>query len=60
MSTIKGVFEDNRFIFKDNSQMTSGKFTFELKDGKLYEKSVSTSKESGKTYTLEKIYYKKP
>jgi hypothetical protein len=60
MSTIKGVFEDNRLILKSESQMSSCKDTWELKNGKLFLKSIYKSKESGKTDTLEHIYTKKP
>ena len=60
MSNEKGVFEDNRLIIKEESSTYSGKSTWELKDGKLYFKGVSKNKESGKSYTIEKIFTKKP
>lgn len=59
MSTIKGVIEDNKLILKDESQISTGKQTWELKDGHLLCKGTTKSKGSGKSYTNERIFIKK-
>lgn len=59
MATIKGVIEDNKLIIKIESRLTSGKSVWELKDGQLHCQGTSKSKESGKTYTNERVFIKK-
>jgi len=59
MSTLKGFLEDNCLILNEESQMSTGKSTWLLKDGKLYFKGVLKYKENGKTNTIEKTFIKK-
>jgi len=58
MATIKGVIEDNKIIIKEESSMSSGKSSWALIDGQLRCKGTSKSKESGKTYTNERVFIK--